>query len=252
MSSPDARGSTAHRTFLVGWLAVVLSGVAYAAAFPPLDLGWLAWVALVPLFAMAAGLDPDQEPLDVGQEDANARLLQGLRRLGAGAWPRLLRPGLSLDPGLAWRPLGLVVAAGLAAYLVLGSAYLSLAQTLREHELKSLGPEVATLLDSQRQVEKLSAEQHAVAKVLSDRHPTYPLWRIAARAWQKGASIAGLALIDGRVTLRGTAPVATDVLGVLAADPGVVEARFAAPVRQSNGREEFVITLRLTGTGNDG
>jgi len=204
------------------------------------------------LFAMAAGLDSEQETLALGEQDANMRLLQGLRRLPAGAWARLLRPGLSLDPGLAWRPLGTLAAAGLAAYLVLGSVYLSVTQTLRERELKSLGPEVATLLDSQRRVEKLSGEQRAIATVLSDRHLTYPLWRVAARAWQKGASIAGVALVDGRVTLRGTAPVATDVLGALAADPGVADARFAAPVRQSGVREEFVITLKLTGKGNDG
>jgi len=204
------------------------------------------------LFAMAAGLDPDQEPLELSQGDINSRLLQGLRRLGAAVWPRLLRPGFRLDPGLAWRPLGTLAAAGLVAYLLLGSAYLSLAESLRERELKSLGPEVATLLESQRRVEQLAREQHAMTKVLGDRRPSYPLWRVAAHAWQKGASIAGLALVDGRLTLRGDAPSATDVLGALGADPGVAAARFGAPVRQLGGREQFVITLTLSGKDNDG
>jgi len=40
------------------FLAVLLAGAAYAAAFPPFDLGWLAWVALVPLCVAAATETP--------------------------------------------------------------------------------------------------------------------------------------------------------------------------------------------------
>ena len=40
------------------FLAVLLAGAAYAAAFPPYDLGWLAWVALVPLCVAAATESP--------------------------------------------------------------------------------------------------------------------------------------------------------------------------------------------------
>ncbi len=39
-------------------LAVLLSGGMFVAAFPPLDLGALAWVALVPLFLAADGVSP--------------------------------------------------------------------------------------------------------------------------------------------------------------------------------------------------
>jgi apolipoprotein N-acyltransferase len=35
-------------------LLLVLAGVAYAAAFPPLDLGWLGWFAIAPLFWLVA------------------------------------------------------------------------------------------------------------------------------------------------------------------------------------------------------
>jgi hypothetical protein len=204
------------------------------------------------LFAIAAGLDPDLEPLDLGAEDARPRILIGLGRLGASAWFGMLRPGLRLAFGLAWRPRATLAAAGMAVYLLLGSGYLSVTQSLRERELKSLGPEVATLLESQRSVETLAREQHGLAKVLNERQLSYPLWRVVAHAWQKGAAINGLGMVEGHVTLRGNAPSATDVLGTLAADPGVREARFGAPVRQTGGREEFVITLTLTGTVNDG
>ncbi|GEM_PF-25642 len=43
----------------VPWLlAALVSGAAYAAAFPPFDVGWLAWVALVPLGMAVTAEDP--------------------------------------------------------------------------------------------------------------------------------------------------------------------------------------------------
>jgi hypothetical protein len=204
------------------------------------------------LFAMAAGLDPDRAALELDRNQASARLWAGLRRLGLAAWLRLLTPAMSFDLGLAWRPLAPVAGAGLVGYLLLASGYLSFTETLRQRELAALGPEVDSLLRTQHEVERLSLEQGGLARVLRDRQPSYPVWRVAAQAWQHGASLEAVSLVDGSVTLRGTAAAATEILAALAADPGVSDARFGAPVRQLGGREEFVITLKLTGKGHDG
>ena len=40
------------------WAAAIASGLLLAASFPPLDLGWLAWVALVPVLVAGADLGP--------------------------------------------------------------------------------------------------------------------------------------------------------------------------------------------------
>ena len=203
------------------------------------------------LFALAAGLDSDREALELDRDAARVRVLAGLRRLRPAAWLRLLRPNLSIDPGLAWRPLATLAGAGLAAYLLLASGYLSLAQTLRQRELVALGPQVDSLLRTQHELEQLTLEQRRLAQVIGERQPSYRLWRLAALAWQRGASIEGLSLLDGGLTLRGNAPLATDILAALAAAPGVGDARFGAPVRKEGAREEFIITLELTGKGRD-
>lgn len=201
------------------------------------------------LFAIAAGMDEELPALDLDRSEVNRRILQGLLRLPPAAWLRLVNPSLDLDLGLAWRPLLTLAGVGLAACLLLASGYLSVTQSLRERELAALGPEVASLMDAHREVERLGAEQASLAGVLREREPTYPVWRIAASAWQKGALLNGLSIVDGLLTLRGSAPAATAVLEALAADKAVTEARFSAPVRQVGDREQFVITLRL---GTDG
>ena len=204
------------------------------------------------LFAIAAGMDEENPALELDGAQVNSRLTQGLRKLAPQAWLRLVSPSLQLDLGLAWRPLGALAGAGLLAYLLFASAYLSLGQSLRQGELEDLGPEVNSLIETHREVERLGTEQAGLAQVLGERQVTYPVWGILSGAWAKGASFNGLTLTDGRLTLRGSAPSATSVLEALAADKAVKEARFGAPVRQLGDREQFVITLTLDGgSGHD-
>jgi hypothetical protein len=204
------------------------------------------------IFALAVGVDADREPLWLGEAEVRERLLEGLRRLPPVTWLGMLNP--AARPGLAveWRPLAALAGAGLAGYLCLASGYLAVATSLRERELESLGPEVGELLVAEREVDRLAAEQQGLASIVTGRAATYHVWRIAARAWAQGASISGLSLEDGRLTVRGSAPAATAVLEALAAEPGVSDARFAAPTREARGLEQFVITLTLAREVADG
>jgi len=43
---------------VLGWVLLVLSGAGYAAAFPPLDWGWLGWLGIAPLYGLVAWLAP--------------------------------------------------------------------------------------------------------------------------------------------------------------------------------------------------
>ncbi|MFQ5719372.1 MAG: apolipoprotein N-acyltransferase, partial [Acidobacteriota bacterium] len=66
--------------------AAVLSGVVAAQAFPPLDLGVLAWVALVPLLAAIDGVTPRQGAMLAGLQGAVffGGLLSWIPRVVAG------------------------------------------------------------------------------------------------------------------------------------------------------------------------
>jgi hypothetical protein len=204
------------------------------------------------IFALAVGADPEREPVRIGEPEALERLLAGLRRLAPAAWLELLNPATRPGVGVEWRPLAALAGAALFGYLCLASGYLAVTHSLRERELEALGPEVGALLEAQRDVDRLAAEQQGLSKVLANRAATHQVWRVAARAWAQGAEIAALTLVDGRLTLRGTAPVATTLLEALAAEPGVSDARFAAPTREARGREQFVITLALSPVSPDG
>lgn len=204
------------------------------------------------IFALAVGADPEREAVRIAEPGVFERLLGGLRRLAPAAWLELLNPATRPSAAIEWRPLAALAGAGLVGYLCLASAYLAVTQSLRERELESLGPEVGTLLEAQREVDRLAAEQQGLSQVLAGRAATHQVWRIAARAWAQGAALNALQLVDGRLTLRGTAPVATAVLEAIAAEPGVSDARFAAPTREQRGREQFVITLALAPGVPDG
>lgn len=200
------------------------------------------------LFALAVGAGGER-PISVwDREESRMRLLSGLRRMPPDAWLRLLRPSLEARWQVAWKPLATLAAGGLVVYLVLASAWLAGAQRARAGALEALGPEVETLLGTQREVQRLEVEQRAIGEILAGRHDTYEVWRLAAEIWRRGAILTGLQLADTRLTLRGTAPDATDVLAAIAAAPGVADARFSAPVRREAAGEEFAISLTLTGT----
>jgi hypothetical protein len=202
-------------------------------------------IGSVALFSMAIGLSPDSVRGTWDRDAIVQRLLPGLWRMPRASLLRFLRPTLQGSLQVAWKPLALLAGAGLVGYLLLASAYLSLTLRAREAALEDLGPEVEQLLGTQREVEQLAAERTAVAELLAGRRDTYEIWRLAATAWQQGASLNGLQFVDGRVTLRGAAPTATDVLASLAKVPGASDVRFALPVRREGANEAFVIELKL-------
>lgn len=203
-------------------------------------------VASPELFVLASGSDASRGVVGIDGAGARRRLLEGLRRLPGRHWLRLLRPSAVPSFDLDWKRLALWAGLGIGGYLLLASAYLTLTTALRERELERLGPEVQSLLDAQHAVDALQAERVGIAGLLEAQPATYRAWRVVALAWSKGAQLSALSLNEGQLTLRGSAPSATDVLGLIAAEGGVADARFSAPVRSTgDGAEEFVVTMQL-------
>ena len=188
-------------------------------------------VASAELFAMATGLDGVERPIMLDREQAAERIAAGLRTLSPRVWLRLRRPAASAQAKVNWRAVATAAGIGLVAYLALASGYLLFTTHSREAKLATLGPEVESLLDAQREVDALAAQREGVQKVLAGRADTYELWRIVGIAWSKGASLNAVELRDFELTLRGSAASATEVLAALDAAPGVDGARFSAPVR---------------------
>lgn len=210
-------------------------------------------VATAELFALAAGLDSGEAALSLERADLVARLSQGLRSLPADAWLRFRLPSAGRRAPFEWRRVASVAGVALASYLALASGYLMLTRESREARLEELGPEVDSLLTAQREVDLLAARRAGLGEVLASRADTYGLWRIVGLAWANGARLSAIELEDFELTLRGSAPAATDVLAALDQSPGVEGARFSAPVRGGKGGlEEFAITLTLAREADSG
>jgi hypothetical protein len=73
---------------------------------------------------------------------------------------------------------------------------------------------------------------------------TQLLWAAVASAIDNGARITQVRLSDERVSIRGYAPDAADVLAALTASPQFHDVNFDAPVRADrNGRENFTLSF---------
>ena len=205
------------------------------------------------VFAVAVGLDATDSVVCLEREAARDRMLRGMRLLPLSSWRRFRLPSATTGSSTRWRPLLQAAGAALLLYLAFASAYLNLTIRSREAELAALGPQVETLLEVQRDVERLSGERHGLVSVLTDRQYTYLIWECVAAAWSKGAAITDVRLVDGLLTIRGSAPSATDVLAAIAALPGASDAKFAAPVRSgAGGGEEFSVSLKLSAESGHG
>jgi apolipoprotein N-acyltransferase len=101
-AAPAAEATAVLRGGLVPFLWVPLSAALYSAAFPPLAVRWLAWVALVPLFAAAARL-----PV---RRAAVAGLLWGVLAAYGCGWvlPGMVADYFGLPAWVGWIVFGVV------------------------------------------------------------------------------------------------------------------------------------------------
>ena len=135
----------------------------------------------------------------------------------------------------------------LFAYLSLSSVYLQALLSQRDGALTALGPDIQAGLVADDEARAYETRRDALIELWSGRSDTQRLWQAVALALQDGASVSRLDLRDGRVSLRGEAPDATEILSVLASTPGFLDVSFDAPVRSGrNGRQNFALSFDLS------
>ena len=193
--------------------------------------------------AHAMGLKPGWQLLPIEQE--GPWLLAGLRSLPLSAWLTAWSPAAIRWIREVRAPVLGSLFLAVMLNLVLASAYLTATTFWRTRSLEALGPEVGSLLNAQREVDSLAAEQRVYGEVLNSRQPVYPVWGAVSEVWKAGGWLSAVRLSEGVLTLRGRAPSATEVLSALSNNSAVSNPSFAAAVRQEGGMQEFVIELRL-------
>lgn len=201
------------------------------------------------LFAMAIGAPPPEQVLELDEAAVRERLLPALRKVPLADWLDSFNPAALKNALRLAQPLSIGLASLALIYLLIVSAYLSGMTALRNYQIEQLGPEVNGLLEKQRRLEALAGDYRGLADLTDQTLATYKIWGVITNVWQSGGSVSAVSIADGTGSLRGVAPVATDVLSQLGSEPAVRNPSFDAPVRQSGGGEEFVIKFTLARQG---
>jgi hypothetical protein len=202
------------------------------------------------LVALAAGIDPGRSPKELrGSDEMLLRLRQSLSSLPIPTWWSCRNP-IPRDLGLdrvAWKPIALTASLILFAYLALSSVYLQSLLSQRSGALDKLEPQIQEGLVADNEARAYAVQRDALIGLWAGRADTQQAWQAVAIALQNRASISQIGMRDGRISLRGDAPDASEVLAALASAPRFDDVSFEAPVRSGrNGRQTFALSFLLS------
>ena len=204
------------------------------------------------LVAMAAGVDPDLAPQEWrGSDELLRRFKQALKAMPVMNWWSCRNPlphafGIS---GIAWKPLAITAGLMTFAYLVVSSLYLQAMLGYRENVLEAKGPEVQQGLVADELARGYENRRDALVELWSSRDETQEVWGAISSMVQHGARIGGIDIRDGRISVRGEARDASEVLSALASLEQFGEVSFDAPVRSGRGGwQNFALSFDLLTT----
>lgn len=202
------------------------------------------------IYAASAGVSSSAAIVRLDRELLAEIFLKELPCLSFEYWFRALRPGFASEL-IDWlRPAAIVAAVTSLIYLVAISLVLTGTTLWRERQLRGMGSDVGALLSLQRKIDAGEREVTLMADVLAAKPQTFRAWQLASIVWVSGGVLTNMVIADREITIRGSVPVATDLLSSLSKLDGFESAKFGSPVRQNGSREEFTIIIRLKEIGH--
>lgn len=193
------------------------------------------------VFALANGLDGAPSNALSDESEILVSIRRGLALLRLRDLRFLLSPAISRRWSALQRPVIVASATVLIAYLALTSLYFAITQELRSRQLARLGTNVENLLQAQREIDLLGKRRESMMAVLRQRRSTWRVWELPAVTWRQQGGFSSLGWQDGKLTLSGNVPVATDLLETLGNTEGINEPRFSSAVRQESTGQTFSI-----------
>jgi hypothetical protein len=200
--------------------------------------------ANVAMFALNNGLPEGLEVQTPSPAAYNSLLLSGLKNCLArgrsfGRWVVYRGSGSAFNLK-KWSQLftGLLV-----GYLLSVSLYMYLSIESRKSDIAALGDGVNQLLDSQNRQKSLADSFALFSQSQKGLQRTTPVWGIVQAMLENNVNLLSFSIENEKLTLRGSAQRATDVLAMLLTISDVSSAEFTAPVRNENGVEVFVISV---------
>ena len=197
------------------------------------------------VFALALGLPEGDSERVVSEDEVQSELVAAVAGLSWGdAWG-FKAPTLPAQVSAMAKPIGVLAGLTLLAYLTIATAWLEGMHWWRSRQIEKYGTDVAALVEKQREIGVLSRQQARAAEVFTNRPYSLDLWQLVAEVWKRNGVLRSITFENGRVSLTGLAPVATEVLQGLSEHPLVKSAQFTAPVRESRGAQDFSIAVEF-------
>ncbi len=200
--------------------------------------------ANVAMFALNNGLAEGLEVQTPSPAAYNSLVLSGLtnclaRGRSFGRWVVYRGSGSAINLK-KWSQLftGLLV-----GYLLSVNLYMYLSIESRKSDIAALGDGVNQLLDSQNRQKSLADSLALFVESQKGLQRTTPVWGIVQAMLEHKVNLMSFSIENEKLTLRGSAQRATDVLAMLLTISDVSSAEFTAPVRNENGIEVFVISV---------
>jgi len=194
-------------------------------------------------FALARGVRAGWHDRLVDEEAARALILTGLPRVSLSSWLSSVGPLAQQVLRKVSAPLVAGVVTLWLSFMLLGQLYLLVTFELRQRALDRLGADVSTLLESQRKLDILVAEQDDYLEAAGKHRSVLPMWAGFDAVWKSGGLVRSAKWVDGTVSLNGASNDATTVLAAISKDELTSEAQFGAAVRQGNNLQEFMINF---------
>jgi hypothetical protein len=110
-------------------------------------------------FALAHGMRSGWQELHLEEGAVREQIMVGLPRVPVGTWVLAIGPLAREVSRKVLPPLGVGIVALWLSFLLLSQLYLTVTFELRQRALNRLGDDVSTLLESQRRLDSLVAEQ---------------------------------------------------------------------------------------------
>ena len=194
-------------------------------------------------FALAHGMRSGWQELHLEEGAVREQIMVGLPRVPVGAWVLAIGPLAREVSRKVAAPLGVGIVALWLSFLLLSQLYLTVTFELRQHSLNQLGDDVSSLLESQRRLDSLVAEQDDYLEVAQKRRSAIPVWEGFNAVWQSGGLVRSAKWVDGKAGLNGAASDATAVLATISQADLISKPEFGAAVRQNNALQEFTINF---------
>jgi hypothetical protein len=141
---------------------------------------------------------------------------------------------------LYWGPL----VTTLCFYLLLNGYFYFKTNNL-EQKIGEGGQQISEIISQKRELDVNSSLLNTLSNEFNHQNFTHNHWQVVDKLLMAGMKITGINFKENKLTIRGTADKASDVLQEISNYEQISSSEFQGPVRKSRGQDSFILNLQL-------